>query len=161
LNTVLLKRFYLQGGNMMALFGNLVQGALGNYSEKTPEQLQKEYGDYLFDNETITMGYQLIRDALVFTTHRIIFIDKQGATGKKTAFRSIHLDSIIDVDMETAGLGLDDSQLTVTYLANVNQRSNNEVHQTHLFEFPKKTDILPVYRYLGSISIANRERINK
>lgn len=74
----------------MALFNNLVQGALGNYSEKTPEQLTQEYGAYLFDNEEITMGYQLVRDALIFTNHRVIFVDKQGATGKKTAFHSIN-----------------------------------------------------------------------
>ena len=145
----------------MALFGNIVQGALGNYSEKTPAELTKEYGDYLFDNEEITMGYQLVRDALVFTNHRIIFVDKQGATGRKTAFHSIHLDSLIEVDMETAGMGLDDSEVTITYLANVNQRSNNESHKRHKFEFPKKTDILPLYRYLGNVCMTNRERINK
>lgn len=145
----------------MALFGNIVQGALGNYSEKTPEQLTKEYGLYLFDGEEITMGYQLIRDALVFTNLRIIFVDKQGATGKKTAFRSIHLDAIVDVEMETAGMGLDDSEIEITYLENTNQRSNNEIHKKNKFEFPKKTDIVPLYRYLGNISMRNRERINK
>ncbi|MBO0481083.1 PH domain-containing protein [Candidatus Enterococcus courvalinii] len=144
----------------MALFNNLVQGALGNYSEKTPEQLTQEYGAYLFDNEEITMGYQLVRDALIFTNHRVIFVDKQGATGKKTAFHSIHLDSIVEVDMETAGTGLDDSEITITYLKNINQRSNNEVHALHKFEFPKKTDILPLYRYLGNVSMTNRTRIN-
>lgn len=144
----------------MALFGNIVQGALGNYSEKTPEHLTKEYGDYLFDNEEVSMGYQLVRDALIFTNHRIIFVDKQGATGKKTAFHSIHLDSIIDVEMETAGVGLDDSEITITYLTNVNQRSNHEIHEKHKFEFPKKTNILPLYRYLGNISMSNRGRIN-
>ncbi|MGX7161550.1 PH domain-containing protein [Enterococcus thailandicus] len=145
----------------MALFNNLVQGALGNYSEKTPEQLTQEYGAYLFDNEEITMGYQLVRDALIFTNHRVIFVDKQGANGKKTAFHSIHLDSIVEVDMETAGTGLDDSEITITYLKNINQRSNNEVHAVHKFEFPKKTDILPLYRYLGNVSMTNRTRINK
>ncbi|MFB8537311.1 PH domain-containing protein [Enterococcus thailandicus] len=145
----------------MALFNNLVQGALGNYSEKTPEQLTQEYGAYLFDNEEITMGYQLVRDALIFTNHRVIFVDKQGATGKKTAFHSIHLDSIVEVDMETAGTGLDDSEITITYLKNINQHSNNEVHAVHKFEFPKKTDILPLYRYLGNVSMTNRTRINK
>lgn len=145
----------------MAIFGNIVQGALGNYQEKTPEQLTKEYGGYLFDNEQITMGYQLVRDALIFTNHRIIFVDKQGATGKKTAFRSIHLDAIIDVEMETAGVGLDDSEIEITYLKNANQHSNNEERGQHKFEFPKKTDIVPLYRYLGNVSIANRERINK
>lgn len=142
-------------------FGKIMNGLMGNYSEKTPEKLNAEYGDYLFDGEEITMGYQLVRDALVFTNHRIIFIDKQGATGKKTAFRSIHLDSIIDVEMETAGFGIDDSEIEITYLTTAYQRSNNEQQATIKFEFPKQTNILPLYRYLGNIVQQNRERINR
>ncbi|MHC5218443.1 PH domain-containing protein [Enterococcus sp. LJL128] len=141
-------------------FGTIVQGALGNYSEKTPKELTNEYRGYLFDGEEIVMGYQLVRDALIFTNYRIIFVDKQGATGKKTSFKSVHMESIIDVEMETAGFGVDDSEIVVTYLTNVNQRSNNESHAKHKFEFPKKTDILPLYQYLGNISMENRRRIN-
>ena len=141
-------------------FGNIVQGSLGNYSEKTPKELLIEYQDYLFEDEEIVMGYQLVRDALIFTNYRILFVDKQGATGKKVSFKSIHMEAIIDVEMETAGFGVDDSEIEITYLTNVNQRSNNESHATHKFEFPKKTDILPLYRYLGNVSMANRSRIN-
>ncbi|WEG72379.1 PH domain-containing protein [Vagococcus intermedius] len=144
----------------MINFKQLLQGTLGNYSELTTEELTEEYGLYLFDNEEITIGYKLVRDVLIFTNHRIIFVDKQGATGKKTAFRSIHLDSIVEVEMETSGFGIDDSEITITYLKNVNQRSNEESHANYKFEFPKKTDILPLYRFLGNISMANRERIN-
>lgn len=144
----------------MALFGNITQGILGNYSEVTPDELTKEYGGYLFTDEKITMGYKLVRDVLIFTDLRIIFIDKQGATGQKTSFKSIHLDTIVDVEMETAGFGVDDSEITITYLTNVYQHSHNETFGKNKFEFPKKTDILPLYRYLGDISIKNRERIN-
>lgn len=148
----------------MALFGNLgnvVQGALGNFQEKTKEQLTAEFGKYLFDGEEIVVGYQLIRDALIFTNIRTIFIDKQGVSGTKTAVKSIYLDSIIDVEMESAGMGLDDSEITITYMQNVNQSSNNESHASHKFEFPKKTDILPLYKMLGNIVMENRNRINK
>lgn len=139
---------------------NFVQGALGNYSEKTPEELTREYGAYLFQEEAISLGYQMIRDALLFTNIRIIFIDKQGATGKKTSFKSIFLDTIINVEMETAGAALDDSEITVTYLENAYYKSNNEKLKEQKFEFPKKTDIVPLYRILGNISITNRNRIN-
>lgn len=139
---------------------NFVQGALGNYSEKTPEELNEEYGDYLFENETITMGYQLIRDALLVTSLRIVFIDKQGATGRKVSFKSIFLDSVINVEMETAGAGIDDSQVTITYIENAYQKSNNEILKVATFEFPKRTDIVPLYKNLGHISIENRIRIN-
>lgn len=144
----------------MSLFGNIVQGALGNLQEKSKEQLVSEYQAYLFHNEEIINGYQLVRDVIIFTDIRIIFIDKQGVSGVKTAIRSIFLDTIIDVTMETVGLGLDDSELTITYIVNVNQRSNNESYMFHTFEFSKKTDITPIYRYIGNIVMMNRKRIN-
>lgn len=55
--------------------------------------------------------------------------------------------------METAGTGLDDSEITITYLENTYQKSNNERLKEQKFEFPKKTDIVPLYRTLGNISL--------
>lgn len=63
--------------------------------------------------------------------------------------------------METAGSGLDDNQIIITFLTSVNQRSNNEMHVTYTFDFPKKTDIIPVYKALGDICLENRDRINR
>lgn len=62
----------------MAKFGfsNIVQGVLGNMNEENKESLSKEYSQYLFDNEEIQSGYKLIRDAIIFTNLRIIFVDK-------------------------------------------------------------------------------------
>ena len=60
---------------------SLLQGGLNNYSEVSAEQLMQEYGMYLMDGENIVSGFKLIRDALIFTDKRIIFSDKQGATG--------------------------------------------------------------------------------
>lgn len=71
------------------MFKNLVQGALGNYSEVSVRELIQEYGDFLLTDETISSGYKLVRDALIFTNYRMIFVDKQGATGKKTAYHTI------------------------------------------------------------------------
>lgn len=142
-------------------FSNFLQGAMGNYSEKTIDELNQEYGTYLFEDETITMGFQLIRDALLITSLRIIFIDKQGATGKKTSFKTIFLDSVINVEMETAGVGIDDSEITITFIENAYQKSNNELLREATFEFPKRTDLTEIYRVLGNISVNNRERINR
>lgn len=61
----------------------------------------QEYGMYLMDGENIVSGFKLIRDALIFTDKRIIFSDKQGATGSKVRIESINLFSIVDVTMET------------------------------------------------------------
>lgn len=64
-------------------FGKFIQGLAGNFSEENKETLIKEYGQYLLENEEIQSGYKLIRDSIIFTNIRIIFTDKQGATGRK------------------------------------------------------------------------------
>lgn len=97
-------------------FGKLMQGLAGNFSEQNVDQLSKEYGQYLLEGEVIQSGYTLIRDSILFTNIRIIFTDKQGATGRKMSVKSIFLMNIVDVDMETAGAGIDDSEITITYL---------------------------------------------
>lgn len=102
-----------RGDIVMAKFGfsNVMNALAGNILEAPLEKLGSEYSGYLFDDEQITMGYKLVRDVIIFTSYRIIFVDKQGATGKKTSFKSIYLFNIIDVEMETAGVGFDDSEI--------------------------------------------------
>lgn len=71
---------------------NILQGGFAaNYSEASVDELNKEYGMYLMDDENITMGFKLVRDALIFTDKRIILTDKQGATGSKMSVTSINL----------------------------------------------------------------------
>ena len=89
----------------------ILQGMLNNYSEVSVEELAREYGQYLMDGEQITVGFKLVRDALIFTDKRIIFTDKQGATGMKMSVISINLDSIVSVQMETSGFGFDDCEI--------------------------------------------------
>ena len=140
-------------GILNALAGNLQQ--VGN------DQLAQQYGQFLFDGEQIQSGYQLIRDAVVFTNMRIIFVDKQGATGAKARYRTIHLDSIVDVEAETAGAVADDSEINITYLKDVYQRkTGSETLDTVTLEFPKRFDIAPIYRQLGQLAMQNRQRIN-
>lgn len=140
--------------------GNLMQGGLGNYSQTSPEQLQKEFGMYLMDGETIEMGFKLIRDALVFTNKRIIFSDKQGATGTKMRIESINLFSIVDVTMETAGFGFDDSELTFTYIKTANLKAHDVQYVSHKLEFPKKFNVQPLYKMLQELAFENCLRIN-
>lgn len=141
-------------------FGKLIQGLAGNFSEQNIDQLTKEYGQYLLDGEEIQSGYTLIRDSIIFTNIRIIFTDKQGATGRKMSVKSIFLMNIVNVEMETAGAGIDDSEITVTYLENVFLKAHAEFYGKHTFEFPKKTDIVPLYRYLFDLAYQNRLKIN-
>ena len=123
-------------------FGRLIQGLAGNFSEQSKEALTKEFGQYLLENEEIQSGYKLIRDSIIFTNIRIIFMN------------------IVNVEMETAGLGIDDSEITITYLENAFLKSHNELFNSHKFEFPKKTDIIPLYTYLFELAYHNRLNIN-
>ena len=72
-----------------AVGGNIMQGVLGNMSEVDATTLEKEYGAYLMEGETIQTGFKLVRDALIITDKRILDFDKQGATGQKMWILSI------------------------------------------------------------------------
>lgn len=140
--------------------GTIVQGVLNNYSEISTEQMQKEYGMYLMDDETITVGFKLVRDALIFTDKRIIFTDKQGATGTKMRVESINLFSVVDVTMETAGFGFDDSELTFTYIKTADLKAHQVDYVSHKLEFPKKYNVQPLYKLLQELAYNNCLRIN-
>lgn len=153
----------LNGAKAVAGSGgsNLFQGGLaGNYSEVPVEQLQQEYGMYLMDGETIQVGFKLVRDSLIFTDKRIIFTDKQGATGTKMRVESINLFSIVDVTMETAGFGFDDSELTFTYIKTANLTAHEVKYVSHKLEFPKKFNVQPLYKMLQELAYSNCLRIN-
>src|SRR5699024_11425713 len=79
-------------------FNQIVQGLAGNMSEVDITELCEAYKDYLLEDETVESGYKLIRDVIIFTDIRILFIDKQGTTGRKTSFKSIFLSQIVDVE---------------------------------------------------------------
>jgi hypothetical protein len=139
---------------------NVIQGALGNYSAVPIEALAKEYGMYLMNGETITMGFKLIRDALIFTNKRIILTDKQGATGVKTRIKSINLFSIVDVTMETSGFGFDDSELTFTYISTPELKGHHVQFASHKLEFPKQFNVQGLYIILQELAYDNCLRIN-
>lgn len=138
----------------------LLNGLMGNMSQVTDEELNNQFGTYLLDGEEIKSGYKLVRDMIAFTNIRIIFMDRQNVTGKKAAFKSIYFMSIIDVEAETAGFGIDDSEIVITYLANVHRTSFNEEQRQVKFEFPKSFDFSPLYKFLGNIAYKNSLEIN-
>ena len=57
----------------------------------------------LIEDEAIELGFKLIRDTFIFTTKRLILIEKQGITGSKIAYKSIVYKSISRFSVETAG----------------------------------------------------------
>lgn len=141
---------------------DMMQGLLGNLSEVTPEKLTQDYGMYLMDGETIHTGFVLIRDIVIFTDKRIIDIDKQGATGRKARVSSIYLDSIIAVSAETAGFGMDDSEITIDFIVSPYFRASAGVSvASRKFEFPKKYQIQGLYKWLQEVAYENHMTLNK
>jgi len=83
----------------MGLFSSL----LGNAGAVDKEQLAKEYKQLLTEQENIEIGFKLVRDTFIFTNKRLILVDKQGMTGRKTEYLSITYKSISRFSIETAG----------------------------------------------------------
>lgn len=138
----------------------LFSGLAGNLSEVSVEELQKDYGQFLVEGETIETGFKTLRDVLLFTDRRIIDFDKQGATGKKMRVESVHLDTIFEVSCETAGAGIDDSEIEITYIRSPYKKAKQIDTGTKKFEFPKKFDIAPLYTKLEAIAQKNVEVLN-
>lgn len=81
----------------------LLNALLGNASQVSIENLNKDFGHLLADGEKIEAGYQLIRDGFFFTNKRLVYIDKQGISGKKVSYVSIMYRNISRFAVETAG----------------------------------------------------------
>ncbi|MBK5963363.1 helicase [Thiocystis minor] len=81
----------------------LLSGLLGNASSVDLGKITKQLEPILADAETVELAFQLIRDQFVFTSKRLILIDKQGLTGKKVEYLSIPYKSINRFSIETAG----------------------------------------------------------
>lgn len=139
---------------------SLFSGIFGNYSEVSIQELTQQYGMYLMPEESIRMGFKLVRDSFLITDDRIVLIDHQGVTGKKTRVASIHLDSIYEVTMETGGTGFDDSELTIHYITSPYYKTNNVQHASYKFEFGKKFNLQPIYVALLTIAHQNHKRLN-
>ena len=84
---------------------------IGNSSEIDIEVLQEEFSNVLADEESIEGAFMLFRDLIVFTTKRLILVDKQGLTGKRREYHSIPYRSILEFKIITSGHFDIDSEL--------------------------------------------------
>ena len=81
----------------------ILSGLLGNASEIDVTEIERDLERMLAPGETIERAFQLIRDLLIFTKTRLILVDKQGITAKKTEYHSIPYRAITHFSIETAG----------------------------------------------------------
>lgn len=122
----------------------LLSGLMGNASAVDAQKLENEIADLLITGETVDLAYKLIRDTLIFTNKRLLIVDKQGMTGKKTEYLSIPYKSIVRFSVETAGHFDMDSELKI-YL------SGESVPLQ--YQFSKGANVLDVQRTLAQHSV--------
>ena len=91
----------------------IFDGLMGNASELNVDHVQKDIKHILTRSENVKNAYKVIRDTFVFTDKRLILIDKQGVTGKKTEYLSIPYKSIVSFSVETAGTFDLDAELKI------------------------------------------------
>lgn len=82
---------------------SILSGFLGHAGAFDPRQAQEEYAKLFADREIVQGAFKLIRDVIIFTDRRLIFIDKQGLTGRRTEYLSIPYRSIVRFSVESAG----------------------------------------------------------
>ena len=81
----------------------IFSGLMGSASEANMDKVEKQIASIVIEDETVEQAYQLVRDMIVLTNKRIIVIDKQGVTGRKTEYLSIPYRSIVRYSIESAG----------------------------------------------------------
>jgi len=81
----------------------LLDTLLGHAGAKSADKINQDFGALLAPGETVQRAFGEIRDLIVFTDRRLILVDKQGVTGRKTEFLSLPYRSIGMFSLETAG----------------------------------------------------------
>lgn len=114
---------------------------LGNAGTVTQQELMKDYGNLLIEGEEIELGFKLIRDTFIFTTKRLILVDRQGLTGRKTEYMSVSYKSISRFSVETAGTFELDAELKI-WISGESQPSITK-------KFNKSVNVYDVQKVLG------------
>lgn len=112
----------------------LFDGLIGNASEVSITKLQEELKELLIPGETIKNAYKVIRDTFIFTDKRLILIDKQGVTGKKTEYHSIPYKNILHFSVETAGTFDLDAELKIWVSGSTEPLQKNFNKSTNIYQ---------------------------
>jgi hypothetical protein len=76
---------------------------LGHASEADIEAVEENLQHALAEDENVEKAFQLIRDLIIFTNRRMILVDRQGMTGKKTDYHSVPYRAVSHFSVESAG----------------------------------------------------------
>lgn len=119
----------------------LLSSILGNAGTVDNEKLKKDYEKLLVEGEEIEIGFKLLRDTFIFTSKRLILIDKQGLSGRKTEYLSVSYKSISKFSVETAGTFDLDAELKIWI--------SSETHPSIQKRFNKSVNVYEVQKLLA------------
>lgn len=91
----------------------LLSGLLGLASDVDVDAVRRDLEPMLLPNEEIDLAFAVVRDLIIFTSHRLILVDKQGMTGRKREIHSIPYRSVTMFSVETAGTFDADAELRI------------------------------------------------
>lgn len=93
----------------MALFDKL----MGNAMEMSADKINELIGERLVPGEEVVIGFQLVRDASIFTNKRLLIVDIQGVSGSKREYKTIPYSKIRYFSTETSGTFDRDSEIKI------------------------------------------------
>ena len=120
----------------------LLSGLMGNASQKNVDKVERNLEDILVPGEQVTLAFSLIRDLIVFTEFRLILVDKQGVTGKKTSYKSLPYRSISRFSVETSGHFDLDAELKI-WVSSV-------VEPSEVLQFKSDNSVIEIQQALAS-----------
>ena len=91
----------------------LLSGLLGHSSKADVGKLHEEFGPLLVEGEELISAYKIVRDMIVFTSKRLIIVDKQGVTGSKADYQTIPYARIVRFSKESTGILDLDAELKI------------------------------------------------
>ncbi len=101
---------------MAASSGNLFkESSFVNLKQIGPGEVRREAADLLISGERLVAAFKTVRDQVIFTNKRIIVINAQGITGKKTSYLSYPFSKVQYFGVETAGVLDFDSELILAF----------------------------------------------
>ena len=124
------------------VLGKALDAVLGNAGQIESSQIKEEITKCFLEDEQVTGAYQTIRDQIVFTNKRFIYLDIQGLSGKKQSLLSVPYRSVTSYAMQSAG-SLDSN---VEFFISCKQ-----MEYPITLKFKKGTDLQPLYNLISQM----------
>lgn len=118
-----------------------LDGLMGNASEVDLAEVENELSPIMADSERVERAFKVVRDMYVFTSGRLLLIDKQGLTGKKVDYLSLPYRAITSFSVETAGHFDLDAELKLWISGH---------HEPVVKELKKGSDVVGIQKLLAN-----------